>query len=75
MTIHLIQNAETGELIHNQWVVRKCKLVVNLWWMQVFRNDKVLIALDNQWLLNLIQKIMKEMLGVEDEGRDNEQDI
>lgn len=75
MTIHLIQNAETGELIHNQWVVRKCKLVVNLWWMQVFRNDKVSIALDNQWLLNLIQKIMKEMLGVEDEGRDNEQDI
>ena len=59
-------NDEGEDLAKNCFYIKHAKSIVNWWWIQEFMADNLLGLMDNEWLLNMVELILKNMLRVSD---------
>ena len=51
-------------MVENILYLQRCEAIVNWWWMQSFLDD-IVLTIDNTWMLDIIEEILKRILGMD----------
>ena len=62
--IWYIQDKESVEIFKNH-ILKKYRRIINLWWIESFIGDNMILNMDNEWMLDIIETVLRKIMAME----------